>query len=243
VNGSIPTASAAGAISAFVALVLIGLVIAVPIWIASRRSKRNAAQLEAEGIIPADADPSPAAEVEPNVGALILAAVAAGLAVVSAFLPALESSAFSVIEKNTLIQSGGGFLILGCAVGIFGAAYRVYQQRTTSWAVFILGVIILGTAIYSGTGSRTKLESVLSVGGQSLSVKGSPAVGLYAAGAAGLMAMFAGVMLAGHVVSSFDAGSSKPTKTCPDCAETVLDAARVCKHCGHQFAAPARTGT
>ena len=25
------------------------------------------------------------------------------------------------------------------------------------------------------------------------------------------------------------------TKTCPDCAETVLAAARVCKHCGYRF--------
>ncbi|WP_082109829.1 zinc ribbon domain-containing protein [Mycobacterium sp. UM_Kg1] len=27
------------------------------------------------------------------------------------------------------------------------------------------------------------------------------------------------------------------TKACPDCAETVLAAARVCKHCGYRFAA------
>jgi hypothetical protein len=30
--------------------------------------------------------------------------------------------------------------------------------------------------------------------------------------------------------------SEEPTKTCPDCAETVLVAARVCKHCGYRFA-------
>jgi len=29
--------------------------------------------------------------------------------------------------------------------------------------------------------------------------------------------------------------SEDPTKTCPDCAETVLAAARVCKHCGYRF--------
>jgi len=27
-------------------------------------------------------------------------------------------------------------------------------------------------------------------------------------------------------------------KTCPDCAETVLREANVCKHCGYRFAAP-----
>jgi hypothetical protein len=31
-----------------------------------------------------------------------------------------------------------------------------------------------------------------------------------------------------------------PTKTCPDCAETVLAAARVCRHCGYRFEAPPR---
>ena len=28
---------------------------------------------------------------------------------------------------------------------------------------------------------------------------------------------------------------SGPTRECPDCAETVLAAARVCKHCGYRF--------
>jgi hypothetical protein len=28
----------------------------------------------------------------------------------------------------------------------------------------------------------------------------------------------------------------QPTKKCPDCAETVLEEARVCKHCGYRFA-------
>ena len=65
-------------------------------------------------------------------------------------------------------------------------------------------------------------------------MNGSPAVGLYAAGAAGLLAMFAGFILAGNSVSSYQ-GTERRTKVCPDCAETVLEAARVCKHCGHQF--------
>lgn len=33
-------------------------------------------------------------------------------------------------------------------------------------------------------------------------------------------------------------GSPTAIKTCPECAETVLIAARVCKHCGYRFAGP-----
>jgi hypothetical protein len=31
------------------------------------------------------------------------------------------------------------------------------------------------------------------------------------------------------------ASQGEPTKKCPDCAETVLAEARVCKHCGYRF--------
>jgi Uncharacterised protein family UPF0547 len=30
-------------------------------------------------------------------------------------------------------------------------------------------------------------------------------------------------------------GPDEPSKQCPDCAESVLEAAQVCKHCGHRF--------
>ena len=103
--------------------------------------------------------PEVTAEAEQNAGAMGLAAIAAVLAVVSVFLPALETSAFSSIAKNTMIQNGGGWLILGCAVGILGGVYRVYSTRSYR-AVFALGLVILATAIYQGTGSRTKLETL-----------------------------------------------------------------------------------
>ena len=89
--------------------------------------------------------------------------------------------------------------------------------------------------MYSGTGSRAELHSVGSIAGETLSVTGSPAIGLYAAGAAGCLAMLGGWILAGHNVASFEPNSTARTKACPDCAETILEAARVCKHCGHRF--------
>ncbi|MDF1626999.1 MAG: zinc ribbon domain-containing protein [Parvibaculaceae bacterium] len=31
------------------------------------------------------------------------------------------------------------------------------------------------------------------------------------------------------------AATSEPTKRCPDCAESILEAAKKCRHCGHLF--------
>jgi ribosomal protein L37AE/L43A len=41
-------------------------------------------------------------------------------------------------------------------------------------------------------------------------------------------------------LESEDLPKDETTKRCPDCAETVLAAAKVCKHCGYRFA-PAST--
>lgn len=237
VTVSVPIADSSGAITAFAALAIILLLIGGVVSLVARGRKRQA-QLE-----PAD-DPNEQTETvesEPNVGAMGLAIAAAVLAIVSVFLPALESDTFARIGKNTLIQNGLGWLIVGCAIGMIGAVYRVYSKRSTDWGVFVTGLIILGVAIYEGTGSRTKLEGV-SFTGQPITDTASPAIGIYAAGAAGILAIFAGLILAGHVFDSYR-GAERRTKTCPDCAETVLAAARVCKHCGHEFdvASPAET--
>ena len=174
--------------------------------------------------------------VEPNMGAIGLAIAAAALAVISVFLPRVESAAFLRIQENTLIQSGDGWIIIGCAIGIAGAAYRVYRDRANTWAVLILGLVILGVAIYAGSGDRLELKSAGSVFGEERTDIGSPGIGIYAAGAAGVLAIFAGWSLAGRSGTAFETESDQRTKTCPECAETVLSAARVCKHCGYRFA-------
>lgn len=62
--------------------------------------------------------------------------------------------------------------MLGCAVGIIGAAYRIYSRRITSWSVFVFGLVILGAALYDGTGDRTRLESAVSFGAFERSISG-----------------------------------------------------------------------
>jgi uncharacterized membrane protein len=232
----VPIADSAGLVTGLGVILVIVLAVVGVVVLGIRGGRKATAEYaaaEAAGLHDQEETPE---EIEPNVGAMGLAGTAAALAVVSVFLPALESSAFSTIAKNTLIQSGGGWLILGCAVGILGAVYRVHSTRTSTWAVLVLGLVILAVAIYQGTGDRTELESVGSNPflQEKVAVKGSPAVGIYAAGVAGLLAMFGGYILGGGAVSSYQ-GAGRKTKVCPDCAETVLEAARVCKHCGHQF--------
>lgn len=232
----VPLADSAGLVTGLGIIVIIVLVVVGVVVLGirgGRKAREEYAAAEAAGLHDQEETTE---EIDPNIGAMGLAMIATALAVVSVFLPALETSVFSSIAKNTLIQSGGGWLILGCTVGILGAVYRVYSTRTPTWAVLVLGLVILAAAIYHGTGDRTELESV--AGNpflqEKVTVKGSPAVGIYAAGAAGLLAMFAGYILGGGSISSYQSAGRR-TKVCPDCAETVLEAARICKHCGHRF--------
>lgn len=132
-----------------------------------------------------------------TVGGFGLAVVAAVLAIVSVFQPAFESSLLDQVEKNTLIQKETGWLILACAVGIIAAVCLAYFRRTTTWAVFSLGLVIYGAAIYQTSGNRDALEG--GRGGLLVLIHefhGTPAVAVYAAGAAGLLAIYAGLVLA-----------------------------------------------
>jgi hypothetical protein len=57
-------------------------------------------------------------------------------------------------------------------------------------------------------------------------------------GGANLVFMGTLVVLAFQNVTG---GVAPPEKTCPDCANTVLAAARKCQHCGYRFAKPPAT--
>lgn len=70
---------------------------------------------------------------------------------IAVFLPQFETSTFSQIEKNSLIQNGGGWWCIGLAVGAAGAAYRAYRNQRRSYAAVILGGIGILVAIYYGT--------------------------------------------------------------------------------------------
>ncbi|MGD0714680.1 MAG: zinc ribbon domain-containing protein [Gaiellaceae bacterium] len=48
----------------------------------------------------------------------------------------------------------------------------------------------------------------------------------------------AGVLRSSSFGGLFRLGAAPANKTCPDCAETVKAAARVCRFCGHRFDEP-----
>ncbi len=137
---------------------------------------------------------------------MAIAIAAAALAVFSVFQPAFDAAFagsenyYSLeIENNTLLQKGTGWLIVACAIGILGGAclHRLDGRRATLWALLVLvgGAVILGTTVYQVTGNRDVVQSgpnpllILSV------ARGSPAVGIHAAQAAGVLAASAGLVL------------------------------------------------
>jgi hypothetical protein len=185
----------------------------------------------------------------------LLAALGAIGVLVGAFLPQADSSQFQNVSGNSLIQSGDGWILIAAAIGIAGGIFAAYQPRAFGWGVatIVIGAAVAaGVAIYDGTGDRLTVESTAKGAvARYLAPKpeqASAGTGIYVAGVgAGLAAIGGLVMLvpvgglqAGRTATvraatSDQAPRQAETKECPDCAETILVAARVCKHCGYRF--------
>jgi Uncharacterised protein family UPF0547 len=191
-------------------------------------------------------------EVDVSPVGLGMALTGAVLLVLAVFLPYLDTGTFTKIKDNTLIQQGYGWWFVGVATGIAVTAYGAYRVKRKTWAVIVLGVIAIGFAIYFGTDKdrRTLVSANRNTDNLSLNEAlktlsqeevADPAIAVYVAGVGGLLAVAGGWHirrsrpLALKPAGDAIAAPSGPTQTCPDCAETVLAAARVCKHCGYRF--------
>lgn len=141
-----------------------------------------------------------------SIGAMAVAIAAAALAVFSVFQPAFNAAFagsenyYSLeIESNTLLQKGTGWLIVACAIGILGGAclHRLDGRRATVWALLVLvgGAVILGTTVYQVTGYRDAVQSAPNTLLILIVARGSAAVGIHAAQAAGVLAVSAGFVL------------------------------------------------
>jgi hypothetical protein len=139
-----------------------------------------------------------------------------------------------MVEHNTLIQRGG-WMLIALALGIAASGYRVSQGRWTArWLPIALCVSAAGLIVLNDKDLRT-LYPVGPHGNPITTGPGmvaNPGIAFYVAGA-GVAAAFIGSAM---LLRSRQA----KTKKCPDCAETVLADANVCKHCGYRFASPWR---
>ena len=175
-------------------------------------------------------------EVEVNTAGVAIALFGAALMVVAVFLPWVESTTFFRIQDNSLIQQGDGWIFIGLAVGIALAVWASTQRHKTTWVVVVLAIIALGLIIYDGTGSRLDLQSVAaSPLVPSHAEHGNPGIGIWAEGVGAVLAGLGGLLLAGVGFGAARDVPSRRLKKCPDCSETVLADAHVCKHCGYRF--------
>jgi hypothetical protein len=173
--------------------------------------------------------------------------VGAAAMAIAAFLPLDEpNSVFRAVEHNTLIQNGG-VLLVAFAVGIAASGFQASQRRGNWLALPIVLCILAGLAIVRWA-SNKDLRTLYPVGldgSVDTSKPGTVAplgIALYVAGAGVAVALIGSVMLRqtkgnpaapDPLVAAWEA--AKTTKKCPDCAETILADAKVCKHCGYRF--------
>jgi hypothetical protein len=161
-------------------------------------------------------------------GLVIVGAVALAI---STFLPLVEpTGTFRMVEHNTLIHRGG-WMLIALALGIAASGYRVSQGRWTArWVPIALCVSTAALIALNDKDLRT-LYPVGPDGNPITTEPGivaNPGIAIYVAGAGVAAAFIGSVML-------LQSRQAK-TKKCPDCAETVLADANVCKHCGYRFA-------
>lgn len=203
-------------------------------------------------------EPSPAESVDDSEPvelspiSVALASFGALLMVIAVFLPRVEANTFGRIAQNALIESGDGWAFIALAVLAAGATWRAYQRQRRSFAPVILGGIGIGLAIYDGA-SKSSLR-ICPINSSILDIpceQATPSIGIYAAGIGSLLVAIGGYQIWRAKQKADEAlpehGSPTPSsagqkmKICPDCAESVLATARVCRYCGYRFrAAPSR---
>jgi hypothetical protein len=150
----------------------------------------------------------------------------AAIVAVATFLPLDEpGNSFARVQGNTLIQHGGWWLV------VIGVALAVSSVSGKRWATVLLSLICAAVAAHFALDKSLRTLYPINSNGEA---EGSAAgtvvplgIAVYVAGAGAVVAL---------VGSLFSPGERRSTAACPECAETILAAATVCKHCGSPIA-------
>jgi hypothetical protein len=168
------------------------------------------------------------------------AAVGGVLLALASFLPLDQpSGAFARVQSNTLIQHGYWWVLIGAAAIVL-AALRAFTtgKRSETTSVLVLGVIAAVLVIYAA--QDTSLRTLYPIGASGEPEVSAPGtvvplgIAIYVAGAGVLLALIGGWTMR-QTAAAVPAVEPEATTRCPECAETILAAARVCKHCGHRL--------
>jgi predicted RNA-binding Zn-ribbon protein involved in translation (DUF1610 family) len=181
-------------------------------------------------------------------GLVIVGAIGMSIAV---FLPLVEPiGPFGRVSDNTLIQHGG-WVLIALALGIAASGYRVSQgTRGARWVPLILCGLALAFIVYTANDKDTRtlypVRPDRTVDTSQPGMVADLGIAVYVAGAGGAVAIIGSLILLRSAQRPAPddpvvaAGAGKATtKKCPDCAETILADAKVCKHCGYRFSATA----
>jgi Uncharacterised protein family UPF0547 len=188
--------------------------------------------------------------VSENPLGLGLVIVGAAALAISTFLPFVQpASALRMVEDNTLIQHGG-WMLIALALGIAAGGYRASRGRAKEgWMPIVLcavaAVLILVNANDKGMRTLYPVHPDGTVDTSQPGMVTSLGIAVYVAGAGVAAALIGSLTLLQSTKRAPDplvaTHSDSATKKCPDCAETILLDAKVCKHCGYRFAPVARS--
>lgn len=190
--------------------------------------------------------------VSENPLGLGLVIVGAAALAISTFLPLVQpASALRMVEDNTLIQHAG-WMLIALALGIAASGYRASRGRPNQrWTPLILCAVAAVLVLVDANDKDMRtLYPVHPDGSVDTSQPGMVAnlgIAIYVAGAGVAAALIGSLILIQSAKQRapdplVTASAKSATKKCPDCAETILADAKVCKHCGYRFA-PAATSS
>lgn len=122
--------------------------------------------------------------------------VGAVLMFIGVFLPQFESTTFAMIEKNSLIQNGDGWVFIVLSLIAAGAAVASYTRHAGGLGIAVTGLIGVAFALFYGLAhSQLRLCSAASNFLSPNCSQATPGIGIYAAGIGAALVVIGGWLI------------------------------------------------